>query len=553
MPKNPAKAFSYIRFSTPDQLKGDSLRRQKENSERYAREHGLELVEAYQDLGLSAFKGRNRTEGALAGFLAAVKDKRIKAGSFLIVEDLDRLSRQAVEEALPRFLDLINAGIIIVTLTDNQVYRKGHLSTAQLLISLTKMSLAHDESAKKSGRLKESWQMRRTKIGEKKITGNGPRWLQLSPDGDEFLVIPERVALVRRIFADTIAGKGRYHIVNDINKSRVAPWSSKRQKGAKGWHSSYIHKLLNNRAVLGEFQPHVFIDGKRTPTGDVIRDYYPKIIGQKTFNLAKAAATKRKNGKGRVTVTDKNLFAGLCRCSQCLGTVSFSDKGDRNKTRNPSTYMRCFNRVRKSSKCKPFSTAYGWVEEAFLKWCVDFDFSGGQATLKQQKEAELAAMEEALGAAQNTLDRFNDALAESSKPVASFLPRIQAAEAEVASHQNKIAALKAEIDAVAHSVRGVDFAELVKVSDNRFRLRAEIRVRVERITFHFGGATGIFGEHVAGPAFSVELKSGKKFWFLQKGDVVKIVDERGKQNGFYHVDVPARRSPDARNLDTLKW
>jgi len=39
----PTKAYSYIRFSTPEQAKGHSIRRQEELSAAYAEEHGLEL------------------------------------------------------------------------------------------------------------------------------------------------------------------------------------------------------------------------------------------------------------------------------------------------------------------------------------------------------------------------------------------------------------------------------------------------------------------------------------------------------------------------------
>ena len=60
-----AKAYSYVRFSTPEQLKGDSRRRQLQLSEDYAREHDLDLAEeSFQDLGVSAFKGKNAKEGA---------------------------------------------------------------------------------------------------------------------------------------------------------------------------------------------------------------------------------------------------------------------------------------------------------------------------------------------------------------------------------------------------------------------------------------------------------------------------------------------------------
>ena len=46
-------AYSYIRFSTPEQMKGDSLRRQLEASRKYAAEHDLVLDDTLRDLGKS--------------------------------------------------------------------------------------------------------------------------------------------------------------------------------------------------------------------------------------------------------------------------------------------------------------------------------------------------------------------------------------------------------------------------------------------------------------------------------------------------------------------
>ena len=61
------KAYSYIRFSTPEQAKGDSLPRQTAAARRYAISHGLELDESltFRDLGVSAHHGRNAEVGAL--------------------------------------------------------------------------------------------------------------------------------------------------------------------------------------------------------------------------------------------------------------------------------------------------------------------------------------------------------------------------------------------------------------------------------------------------------------------------------------------------------
>ena len=154
MAKRPQKprAYSYVRFSRPEQMRGDSLRRQLELSREYAAKHGLELDDALTDLGVSAFRGKNSTEGALAGFLAAVREGSVKKGSTLLIESLDRLSRQEVEEALSQFLAIINAGIVIVTLADGQRYEKHKLELTQLIISLTVMSRAHEEIAVKRSR-----------------------------------------------------------------------------------------------------------------------------------------------------------------------------------------------------------------------------------------------------------------------------------------------------------------------------------------------------------------------------------------------------------------
>src|SRR5262245_9686816 len=68
------RAYSYVRFSRPEQLKGDSLRRQTQLAQAYADSHGLELDTAltFNDLGVSAYRGANFDEGALGRFIEAV-------------------------------------------------------------------------------------------------------------------------------------------------------------------------------------------------------------------------------------------------------------------------------------------------------------------------------------------------------------------------------------------------------------------------------------------------------------------------------------------------
>ena len=62
----------------PDiQLKGDSLRRHKQLSADYAKQCNLKLQESLEDIGISAFKGRNVKEGT---FIDAVKAGKVDAG-----------------------------------------------------------------------------------------------------------------------------------------------------------------------------------------------------------------------------------------------------------------------------------------------------------------------------------------------------------------------------------------------------------------------------------------------------------------------------------------
>src|ERR1035437_3953993 len=115
-------AYSYIRFSTPEQLKGDSLRRQLELSEDYARRNGLRLDTSLRlkDLGVSAFRGKNRRTGDLSDFFKAIQMGEVPRGSVLLVESLDRLSRDELTEQMTQFMQIINADVEIVTLADDE-------------------------------------------------------------------------------------------------------------------------------------------------------------------------------------------------------------------------------------------------------------------------------------------------------------------------------------------------------------------------------------------------------------------------------------------------
>ncbi len=77
------RAYSYIRFSTPEQARGDSLRRQTERAAAWAAAQGLDLDQelTFRDLGVSAYSGKNAAVGQLSDFLRAVDDGRVPQGA----------------------------------------------------------------------------------------------------------------------------------------------------------------------------------------------------------------------------------------------------------------------------------------------------------------------------------------------------------------------------------------------------------------------------------------------------------------------------------------
>src|SRR5690242_5179708 len=111
-------AFSYLRFSRQEQGSGDSRRRQLTMAEKYAAEHQLRLDRSlsFRDFGVSAYRGKNAKEGSLRAFLDAIENNMVPPNSFLLVESLDRLSRDRILAAQALFLQIVQAGVTIVTL-----------------------------------------------------------------------------------------------------------------------------------------------------------------------------------------------------------------------------------------------------------------------------------------------------------------------------------------------------------------------------------------------------------------------------------------------------
>ncbi|WP_407579576.1 recombinase family protein [Citrobacter koseri] len=310
------KAISYIRFSSSIQQYGDSLRRQARQINDWLEKHPeYELDDiTYRDLGISAYNGTHATRGAFADFMEAVEQGCIIPGTVLLVESLDRLSREKIGEATDRLKNILLAGIEVVTLTDQTHYTISSLDDPYSLIKAILIAQrAYEESEIKSQRMRFAWQKKREEAAKtgKLITRSCPRWLKPDESGEHFVVINEYANSVNQVFKLRLRGHSLNAIAKTLNDKGVITLT-----GEYGvWNPSTIEKLLGNKAVIGTYTPSY-----RTMSKGVkeILNYFPSIISEKLFSEVQEI---RLSPFGKDKTFDNpyliNIFRSIMRCKIC--------------------------------------------------------------------------------------------------------------------------------------------------------------------------------------------------------------------------------------------
>ncbi len=304
-----ALAYSYVRFSSKPQEFGDSLRRQIEGTEKFCKRHGLTLDTSLtlHDLGVSGFKGKNKNKGSLGEFVRLAEKGSIPPGSYLVLENLDRLSREDLRPAFTLLLRILDCKVNIATVAPEQIYRHDSLDQLGFFQAVIELSRGHSESARKSERLQASWSEKRKNIEKEIFTANAPGWVTAKKDRSGFVLNEGKAEVIRRVFQLATEGKGHDNIAWLLNQDKT-PLPTRR---GTQWHGSVVQKILKSRTVIGEFQLHEKKNGKRTPIGKPIQNYYPPVISERLFDGVQDAMKLRKKHKGPITNKCPNLFTGL--------------------------------------------------------------------------------------------------------------------------------------------------------------------------------------------------------------------------------------------------
>ena len=293
------KCGLYMRVSAEDQAReGFSLLEQKERLESFRKFKGYEIIDYYQDAGISAKTGNHRPE-----FERLKDDIKAKRINTIVALKLDRITRSIYDwENLMTFLDENDAYLDCVNDEINTTSANGKM------ISRLLMSVSQNEIERTS---------ERTKVGLAGAIkcGHIPH---IAPLGykheDKKLVIDYATKdVIVRIF-DLYYNGYSYQKISDLfNEEKVL--------GKDNWRDSTIQTILENEIYKGDF-----IHGKRTKNPTYYEDVVEPIISKEMW--ADCQVQKKKNSRSyQRTLTYLYLQKLKCpKCNRILGGKATTKK-----------------------------------------------------------------------------------------------------------------------------------------------------------------------------------------------------------------------------------
>lgn len=479
-----AKVFSYLRFSDPRQAIGSSVDRQLQYAQRWAAEKGLVLDNSLslRDEGLSAYHQRHVTQGALGVFLLAIQEGRIAAGSILVVEGLDRLSRAEPIQAQAQLAQIINAGITVVTASDGREYNRASLKAQPMDLgySLLVMIRAHEESDTKSKRVKAS--IRRLCEGWMAGTyrglvrnGKDPQWVRWT--GEAWDLIPERVAAVKRALELYQSGLGAARAAKLMHEEgfELSEW---------GINGQQIYRLIKLPALRGA--KRISVDGEDY----LLEDYYPRLLSVTEWSELQHLGGQRLRRRGHGEIPGIVTGMGITYCGYCGSALVAQNAMSRRKTdgslNDGHRRLHCVAYSKNGGCHESGSCSVVPVERALLSFCSDqinlqrlLQVGDDGQGLRQQ----LVAARSAGDKIKVQLDRVTDALMadDSGSPPLAFIRKARELESQLAEAALKVSQLEHELATVSRSSKPAQAGRWAELATRANELDIDAREQVRQL------------------------------------------------------------------------
>lgn len=352
-------AYSYIRLSSKRQTHNDKggIDRQLDGFRQVCnRFNWTPQTQTFSDLGVSAFSGDNRLKGELSEFMQLALDGKLAPTPCLVLESLDRFSRQDIDESEPAVLALLKSGVAIhVKFTGQTFTRASTVELGDRIQILVALKAAHSYSQQLSERVTaaKTRKLARFENGEAvNICDFAPRWIDWNKDS-KTLELNDNSKAVEIIFREYQGGASLSSICRTLHSKHIPSFLG------GTWTKQTVRKILSNPATYGEFR------GKQ--------GVFPAIVTKAQFEsvqiiLSRNAGVKLEKGKkaaegtefGKRGRTSKhiNIFRGLVRCSECGHSMSM------NSGRN-HPYYRCDSHIHGACGNR-FSVRASLIEENLI-------------------------------------------------------------------------------------------------------------------------------------------------------------------------------------------
>ena len=244
-------ALLYERLSRDDELQGESfsIQNQKIMLEDFARRNGYLRFKHFTDDGVS---GTRFDRPGFMAMMEEVEDGNVEA---IIIKDMSRMGRDYLK--VGQVMEILRQrGVRLIAINDNVDTEKGDNDMTPFLNIMYEF-YARDTSRKIKSVFKAKG------MSGKHLTGTVIYGYLWDEKRENWIVDDEAAAVVRRIFAMSLAGYGPYQIATRLTQDKVEIPSvhlarfnegvnrTKPVKDIYGWGSSTIVHILKKREYLG--------------------------------------------------------------------------------------------------------------------------------------------------------------------------------------------------------------------------------------------------------------------------------------------------------------
>jgi len=478
------KAVIYARFSSDNQRE-ESITAQVRACTEYAQKRGYAVVKVYTD------EARSATTDDRPGFLAMIRDARLKLFDVILVHKLDRFSRDRYDSIFYK-RELKKAGVRLKSVLE-------HLDDSPESVILESVIEGMAEYYSRNLAREAMKGMKENALQCRHNGGSPPLGYDVDKETGRYLINERESKAVRLIFELYDKGYGYDRIIEQLNLA------GHRTKNGRQFGKNSIHDILRNEKYTG-----VYIFNRSAAKNFGSRNHHlnkpaeeiikvpcgmPQIVEQELWERVQEKMNMRHhNGeKARLKAKTSYLLTGKVFCGECGAAVIGNTASDRGRRYH---YYECGKRDRARS-CDNSRIRKHILEEIVIREIEENIFSDHVLAKVKQKlitflnqyqedrQGELNYLKKELARVERSIGQLLDQI-EQGFGGAAIASRLKDRETEQFALQTRLAEMEAKAATSAVNEKTVNeyldkMKELIKNKDDEDTLKHLVSQFVDRV------------------------------------------------------------------------